>query len=750
MRTRRLRLKKSSIIIQEKIASPIQPNSVSLLVKKFDSDVNSSEIKDADKTDNIDNGGIGIENPSNASVVNFFAPSMAPLINYPPIKKEEESIEGLSSPVREFENDITQLCSPGEKDAMMLFWNGLSTNEKEGFVHGLRFIKKKYNNEGEIDSSFDDSIDKIRKLSSVSQRNDILMNWKDLNQKQKEKKVGETVLNIIPEGVPVSNCKEPVIVDLQKICSMRSQVKEKKVKKKIEIDEMVSQQLEQVCNEIVYHFPRKFSHLEIANDGEFKFKYVDADEKEFDAQMNIDGKEEIRTTGYNCNGGLLITEVSYAEKVSGKKLNAANLISNVKKNVELPDGIVEMPLSDILKGCSPFKTTLYGYFIDKHVNFFNVNKFAHNMWKKIWSGRGGVWMIFDSALIIRRWTTGVSLVKDQNDKIPVWIGKPLDVDAHTAKMCQEHWGRPAFMRILIEMSAAKDWLKEVHVYSSDLTTGDIILSECKIEYAWNPSKCSHCKVYGHKDSTCVILLAKEVKESNNVNGNEKNKDGIKVDLMEVLIASTKKVEEDNEGFQSVIKRNKGNNSGGQVKEETGKTNQNSVQGQNGNYQGNGKNGTGINVGSQGQKGNYGIKSGNNNGGNQWNKGKAIQGYNGKNYSKMGAVSVEKSNQDSKQKEDMGKKVDIGQKYVPRSGPDIKISSNFDKKTHYDKDLGPVKIFSNNKFDVLKNLEEENQFVFSNRGVAEVNLDYLDTVDQMEVIRGILLNDTNMEAFSNDV
>ncbi|CAI9265117.1 unnamed protein product [Lactuca saligna] len=92
---------------------------------------------------------------------------MAPLINCIPIKKEEGLIEGLSTPVREFENDIALFCSHGEKDVMLCFWNGLTTNEKEGFVHGLRFTKKKYNHEGESDSAFDDSIDNIRKLSSA-------------------------------------------------------------------------------------------------------------------------------------------------------------------------------------------------------------------------------------------------------------------------------------------------------------------------------------------------------------------------------------------------------------------------------------------------------------------------------------------------------------------------------------------------------------------------------------------------------
>ncbi|CAI9274214.1 unnamed protein product [Lactuca saligna] len=723
---------------------PLKAKSVTTLVNKFESEANlidrknSLELKVDTSTDKIDNSGNEIAKPSIGSEVDAMAPLMAPLVNYITIKKEEVSIEDSSSPVFEFEKDITQFCIPGEKEAMMVFWNGLTLSEKEGFVHGLRFIKKKYNKEGEFDSSFDDSIDNVKKLSSVSQRNDILMNWKELNQKKKEKvihklctskikkqktsdleasdglqKVGETVLNLISEGVPISNNNRPVIVDIQDICSMRSQVKEKRVKKKFEIDEIVSQQLEQVCNEIIFHFPSKFNHFELASEGEFKYKYVDTEEEESEGQMNIDDKEDIRTTGYNTNGGLLITEdmleevkasnvkgkeekiipvqnlveekiegkVSYAEKVSGKKMNAANLISKFKKNDELPKGVVEMPISDILKGCSPFKTTLYGYFIDKHINFFNVNKFAHNMWKKygleevmvndegIYFFRfsseqgllsvleGGVWMIFDSALIIRRWTTCVSSVKDQHDKIPVWvkiyyvpleywngtglshiaweIGKPLDVDAHTAKMCQEHWGRPAFMRILIEMSAAKEWLKEVLIYSSDLTIGERIPSKCKIEYAWNPSKCSHCKVYGHSDSKCGILLAKQAKESNNVTGNEENKEGKKIDLMEVLIASTKKVEEDNEVFQLVSKRNKGNNMGGLGKEEMGKKNFSSVQGQNGNYQGNGKEGAGTNAGSQGQKGNSGLKMGNNNGGNQWNKGKAIQGHNGKNYSKNG-------------------------------------------------------------------------------------------------------------------
>lgn len=448
-------------------------------------------------------------------------------------------------------------------------------------------------------------------------------------------KVGETVTHLLPVGVLVSENNDPVVVDLQNLCSMQSIVKEKKTKGKIEIDEFVSKQLEEVCNEIFFQFPSKFSHLDIVNNGEFKFSYVDLEKDGNDEKMVVDEKVSLKENSRNNNGGLLITDVmlekansgkaqvknvlpqtnnfgvdskmgeqvSYADKVSGKKLNAANLISVIKKDPSLPEGVVEMPYGDMLKGCSPFKTTLYGYFIDKHVNFFNVIKFSHNMWKKyeleevmvndegVYFFRfsseqglnsileGGVWMIFDSALVVKRWTTGVSSVKGQHDKVPVWvtifnvpleywngtglshiaweIGKPLDVDAHTASTCQDHWGRPAFMLILIEMSASKEWLKEVHVYSSDLITGEIFLSKCRIEYAWNPSKCSHCKVYGHKDSNCGILLANQIKEIKSNNKMEENKEGVRVDLMEILMANSKKLSWMLKDFKQLVRIIKG-------------------------------------------------------------------------------------------------------------------------------------------------------------------------------------------------
>ncbi|CAH1428817.1 unnamed protein product [Lactuca virosa] len=678
---------------------------------------------------------MGSNVPYSSIIADFAGPSVVSPVLGNPIKKEDGLNVGLTSPVIEFEKVIAQFCCPGEKNAMMVFWNCLSASEKEGFVHGLRFTKKKYNSGSDAENSIEDSIDNIKKISSVSQRNELLLNL-EASQQQEEGEVGETVVSLLPEGIPVSEDNEPVAVDLGEICSMQALAKVKKEKGKFEIDEMVSKQLEEVCNNIVYHFPSKFSHLDIVNEGEFKFNYVDEEIEGKDGKMAVDDKVILKENAKNNNGGLLISDVmlenakfgkaqekidlpqpnpigadsivgeqvSYANKVSGKKLNAANLISVIKKDPILPKGVVEMPYCDILK-----EEVMVN---DEGVYFFRFSS-EQGLISVL---EGGVWMIFDSALVVRRWTTGVSSVKGQHDKVPVWvkifnvpleywngtglshiaweIGKPLDVDAHTASMCQDHWGRPAFMRVLIEMSASKDWLKEVQVYSSDLTTGERILSKCRIEYVWNPSKCSHCKVYGHKDSNCGILLAKQGIRKNNNNKSD---------------------------FPN------GENQGSKGK---------GIQG----YNGKSKNLNGRGVGSnfeQGQnsKTNFMVNKGSGSGVFMADKGN------------LGSMAENRVLQENNKEGTNNREVNM-HSYIPKSGMDFKISSNFDKNYQNVKGAAPVKSFFNNQFAVLNDLGDENQFVYLKKGIDEADLAYLDTVDQMEVLGGVPVIDTNMEAGPN--
>ncbi|KAL4590681.1 hypothetical protein LXL04_003621 [Taraxacum kok-saghyz] len=326
--------------------------------------------------------------------------------------------------------------------------------------------------------------------------------------------------------------------------------------------------------------------------------------------------------------------MSYADKV-GKKKQMSNLIRVIKKDPKLNVGEVEMPVADIIKGSEPFNTTLYGYFIEKRVNYFNVNKYAMSKWKQfgieevmvneegfyffrfsseqgvIGVLEGGPWLIFTNPIIIRRWTTGLNLSKSEHNSIPVWvkvfnvpleywngtglnhiaweIGKPLEVDSWTANMCDSHWGRPAFMRILMEMSAEKEWLKELNVFSIDMMTGERLQSKCKVEYAWTPSKCSHCKVFGHRDSSCGILIAMDLKMKATIGKEKAIQEGRKVNLIEELLNNTVKVNPSEDDFITVDRKKKKHNKNTGEKVENPAANNSYGQGQNGNFSQKGKN-----------------------------------------------------------------------------------------------------------------------------------------------------------------
>jgi len=155
------------------------------------------------------------------------------------------------------------------------------------------------------------------------------------------------------------------------------------------------------------------------------------------------------------------------------------------------------------------------------------------------------------------------LSKPQINSVPVWvkvfnvpleywnskgitvianeIGKPIAMDKITQKMCNEHWGRPAFMRFLVEMSAESEWIKELSVISIDFGTGEKVESKCRVEYAWRPDVCTHCKIYGHKNSNCGILNCQKTESVADV---VKTEDG-----------NGKKEQVDEEGFILVTKKN---------------------------------------------------------------------------------------------------------------------------------------------------------------------------------------------------
>ncbi|CAI9295447.1 unnamed protein product [Lactuca saligna] len=183
-----------------------------------------------------------------------------------------------------------------------------------------------------------------------------------------------------------------------------------------------------------------------------------------------------------------------------------------------PNGKVELPYADLMLGGAPYHATLYGFFVGKKLAFPTVNHFSFKMWKifglkdimvndegffffkfdskegMMSVPEGGPWLINNVPMFVQRWRPGLVLSKPQMNSVPVWvkvfnvhleywnskgitlianeIGKPIAMDKITQKMCNEHWGRPAFMRFLVEISAEFEWMKELSVVSIDFGTGE--------------------------------------------------------------------------------------------------------------------------------------------------------------------------------------------------------------------------------------------------------------------------------------
>ncbi|KAL7602282.1 hypothetical protein Lser_V15G27460 [Lactuca serriola] len=466
---------------------------------------------------------------------------------------------------------------------------------------------------------------------------------------------------------------------------------------------------------------------------------------------------------------------SYARMVESTNIAVDLNIKVIPKEDGKPKGKVEMPYADLMLGGAPYHATLYGFFVGKKLAFPTVNHFSFKMWKifglkdvmvndegffffKFDSKEGmmnvlegGPWLINNVPMFVQRWRPGLVLSKPQINSVPVWvkvfnvpleywnskgitlianeIGKPIAMDKITQKMCNEHWGRPAFMRFLVEMSAEAEWMKELSVVSIDFGTGEKVESKCRVEYAWRPDVCNHCKIYGHKDSNCGIL-----------NG-AKNDNGADVAVNREEDGKKDKVDDD--GFILVTKKsNKGQkfNNNGVIINEEGKVDliksleKNTKPVSEGDKVGNNE-GKSIEEGEQRKNNNKQIegKEKKKEAMKEEQNSKGAEGRNnGGNYSKFAVGNLKKDGKEKgvfQSKEDKSGKVNGTGVFIPKEkmgirvkNMDLKVSSNFDKSGSTSGKDNQDEILSQNPFDVLADL-----------GLRDMS--YLDEIDQEMILTG---------------
>ncbi|PWA99292.1 zinc knuckle CX2CX4HX4C [Artemisia annua] len=73
----------------------------------------------------------------------------------------------------------------------------------------------------------------------------------------------------------------------------------------------------------------------------------------------------------------------------------------------------------------------------------------------------------------------------------------------TTSMCEKAYRRASFARVLIEVNAAAELVDKVEVCYEKLGRS----MNLKVEYAWKPPLCTHCKVFGHEYKNCSMRVS---------------------------------------------------------------------------------------------------------------------------------------------------------------------------------------------------------------------------------------------------
>ncbi|GJS23011.1 zinc knuckle CX2CX4HX4C containing protein [Tanacetum coccineum] len=165
-------------------------------------------------------------------------------------------------------------------------------------------------------------------------------------------------------------------------------------------------------------------------------------------------------------------------------------LSSLKNSNQVPsasDTFVEV----VKKVESRLEHTLYGYFLGQRLAFPVVEYFAKTNWAKHGLKRimmnnkgffffkfesragldtvleGGPWLIRKTPIILKTWTVGTRLLKEEMSCIPVWV---------------------KFHDVPIQAFEEEDFTKET----------------IRVEYEWKPPRCDTCKIFGHTIDHCPL------------------------------------------------------------------------------------------------------------------------------------------------------------------------------------------------------------------------------------------------------
>ncbi|PWA52672.1 hypothetical protein CTI12_AA451060 [Artemisia annua] len=87
-----------------------------------------------------------------------------------------------------------------------------------------------------------------------------------------------------------------------------------------------------------------------------------------------------------------------------------------------------------------------------------------------------------------------------------------------ASMCEKAYGRASFARVLVEVDATRELVEEIEVCYEKMGKS----MNLRVDYAWRPPLCTHCKVFGHEYKNCsnrMVTMEEKTEKAKEINHN---------------------------------------------------------------------------------------------------------------------------------------------------------------------------------------------------------------------------------------
>nr|GEX92868.1 zinc knuckle CX2CX4HX4C [Tanacetum cinerariifolium] len=181
---------------------------------------------------------------------------------------------------------------------------------------------------------------------------------------------------------------------------------------------------------------------------------------------------------------------SYAGAAGASTKDQPKVISNFRPLVVDPvyNGVnISIPCKVVEKGKHGLKRIMKGFFFFKFDSRAKLEAVLE----------GGPWMIRKSQIILKKWSMGTSLLKEELTRIPIWVklhDVPLQVfEEDGISLIATYIGKPVMH---------DSYTNVVTIGIPSLTGDDFTKETIRVEYEWRPPRCDICKIFGHVQDQC--------------------------------------------------------------------------------------------------------------------------------------------------------------------------------------------------------------------------------------------------------